>query len=70
MANVLKITEQKPTGNSIFCTVIIHLEGAENCTLTYGGNMYFVCDLKRQVTQYFSWLEDYKEQLTKLDYKL
>lgn len=67
---VIKVIEQKPTSTSIFCEVKIHAEGSENIKLTYGSKMYFVCNLEKQVTQYFSWLEEYKEQLIKLGYKL
>jgi hypothetical protein len=34
------------------------------------GSMYFVANKKKQVTQCYSWLWDYKDQLKELGYKL
>lgn len=68
MAIVLKVIEQKSLmGKSIFCEVVITNE-LNNCFTRY-NNMYFVCNLNREVIQYFSWLEEYREEVNKLGYK-
>ena len=70
MRHILKVTEQKPTkGGSIYCECSISSKDGFS-HLFYGGNMYFVCNKDRVVTQYFSWLKEYKYQLNKLGYKL
>lgn len=61
----LKVTEEKKL-NSILCLCKIS-DG--DSSITY-GNMYFVCDLNKNVIQHFSWLEEYHEQLTELGYNL
>lgn len=65
----LVVTEQKPTGNSIFCEVELVSDEGNGLIL---GSMYFVCDLKKNITQYFLWMEskDFKEKLVNLGYKI
>lgn len=62
----IEVKEQNPTETSIFCQVKVTDEDKSSINF---GNMYFVCNLNRQITQYFSWLEDYKKQLNDLGYK-
>lgn len=66
---IISVKEQAPTGESIYCGVTLNSSNGA-AGLTYGANMYFVCDLNRNITQYFSWLKtDYKKQLKKLGYR-
>lgn len=65
------VTEQEPVGNSILCE--IQLVSDNLGTLIYSGQMYFVCDLDKNVKQYFNWMKsdgDFMHQINKLNYKL
>lgn len=63
----INVKEQKPIDKSILCMVTV---GTENVSVVYGGQMYFVCNLDKQITQYFEWQKrEYKQELEKLGYK-
>ncbi len=50
------ITEEPPTPcGSIFCKVKTE-SASGRVTFGHGGSDYFVCNLKREVTQYFQWM--------------
>jgi len=68
MSYILSVKEQKPLISSIFCEVQVTKENGR-VSLHY-GYMYFVCDLKKKVTQHPLWLLEYKDQLKTLGYKL
>ena len=63
------ITEQEPCGESIYCEVKFKYDNGNTLTL---GKPYFVCNLKREITQYPLWAESNlaKQKLKKLGYKL
>lgn len=66
---IISVKEQAPTGESILCKISIESETG-SASLTYGASMYFVCDLEKNITQYFDWQKvEYKQQLKKLGYK-
>ena len=62
------ITEQAPVGKSIFCEIKIKV--GERVSIRYTG-MYFVCNLERNITQYFTWMkeEEYKNLIEEKGYK-
>ncbi len=64
---IVTVKEQKPTGNSIYCEVYLKDGNSET---TFRGQMYFVCNLDKQITQYFEWQKrEIKQGLKKLGYK-
>jgi len=67
MENLI-VTEQEPAGASIFCEVRIEDKWG---SLTYGSQMYFVCNQEKKISQYFPWMKEqkYKRKLEKLGYK-
>lgn len=66
----LKVTEQNPVGNSIFCTMRCETENGSS--IRY-GRMEFVCNLDREITQWYEWLQYEPEiisQLKELGYSI
>lgn len=68
----LTVTEDKPIVNrdgsqSIVCTIV---ETNGFLTIGHGGQNYFVCNERREIKQYFDWMEreGRKAKLKKLGY--
>lgn len=67
---IVIVKEQKPLDTSILCEFEIKSNIA-SISIIY-NNMYFVCNLKKQVLQYPRWLDFeqvYKQQIIDLGYK-
>ena len=53
----IEVKEHEPSGMSIYCELKLVSSSNPNCRARF-GNMYMVCNLDKEVTQYPSWMEN------------